>query len=351
MQMHLIIAALFAVIVIIAFYEDYLKEIHKFAILTGIVVFMIILATTKSITNTADAPIYEELFYNNDNPIFVIATEPTYIQLSRLVIALGGTVVSMFFIYAVITIPAKMRMLYTMTPYIFSALIIYIPYYFEVHDMIQIRAAAAATFLLFFIYHICKKNYLYATLFLVCATLFHYSAIVYLPFLFIGNRQLSETGRIIVAVLVPICFVMYLLKIDWFSLLPSALLWGKLEVYKESTEKGEWEEFLPLYINIYYLAKCVVLYICLYYYDVIVKNNRLAPILINLFAISICFLSSMATIPVVASRISDMFGIVDCIVFTLCMYVIAPQYLVRIGITIAGFFVLIYNMTNTEYFL
>ena len=275
--MHLIIAALFAVIVIIAFYEDYLKEIHKFAILTGIVVFMIVLATTKSITNTADAPIYEELFYNNDNPIFVIATEPTYIQLSRLVIALGGTVVSMFFIYAVITIPAKMRMLYTMTPYIFSALIIYIPYYFEVHDMIQIRAAAAATFLLFFIYHICKKNYLYATLFLVCATLFHYSAIVYLPFLFIGNKQLSETGRIIVAVLVPICFVMYLLKIDWFSLLPSALLWGKLEVYKESTEKGEWEEFLPLYINIYYLAKCVVLYICLYYYDVIVKNNRLAP--------------------------------------------------------------------------
>ena len=132
---------------------------------------------------------------------------------------------------------------------------------------------------------------------------------------------------------------------------PSALLWGKLEVYKESTEKGEWEEFLPLYINIYYLSKCVVLYICLYYYDVIVKNNRLAPILINLFAISICFLSSMATIPVVASRISDMFGIVDCIVFTLCMYVIAPQYLVRIGITIAGFFVLIYNMTNTEYFL
>ncbi len=348
--MHLTIAVFFAVTVIIAFFEDYLKEIHKFAILAAYAVFMILLATTKSITNTADAIDYETLFYNNDDPLMVIATEPTYIQLSRLVLALGGSVVTMFFIYAVITIPAKLKILYKLTPFVFTALILYIPVYFEVHDMIQIRAAAAATFLLFCIYQIYKKNLLYATLYLICATLFHYSAIVYLPFLFIGNRQLNKYGRITIAILVPVCFMMYLLKLDWFSLIPESLVWGKINLYKEMTDTGEWQELFPLYYHLYFLIRCAVLYLCLYYYDTIVKNQPIAPLLINIYTTSICFLTSMSTIPVIAGRISDMFGIIDCIVFTFCFYIIAPRYLVRIGITLTGIYMLIYNMLFTEYF-
>lgn len=351
MEMHLIIATLFAVTVIIAFCEDYLKESHKIAILAAYVVFMIVLATTKSIAHTADALDYEELFYDNDNPLMELATEPTYIQLSRLVLALGGTIVAIFFIYAVITIPAKMKILYRMTtPFIFTALVIYIPVYFEVHDMIQIRAAAAAMFLLFCVFYTSRRQYLYATLFLIAATLFHYSAIVYLPFLFVGNRQLGRTSRIVVAALVPFCFLMYMLKLDWFSLIPEPLVWGKINVYKEASEKGEWQDLAPLYMNLYYLAKCALLYLCLYYYNTIVRQNTLAPILINLLATSICFLSSMATIPVIAGRISDMFGIIDCIAFTFLFYVISPRYLVRAGITLVGLYMLIYNMIFTEYF-
>jgi hypothetical protein len=144
--------------------------------------------------------------------------------------------------------------------------------------------------------------------------------------------------------------MMYLLKLDWFSLIPEPLWWGKLAIYKESTEKGEWMELSPLYKNLYYMAKCVVLYLCLYYYDTIVKNNPYAPIIINLFAISICFLSSMATIPVIGSRISDLFGIIDCIAFTFCFYIITPRYIVRAGVTIAGLYMLLYNMIYSEYF-
>ncbi len=348
--MHLIIAALFAVTVIIAFFEDYLKEIHKYAILAVYAVIMILLATTKSITNTADALDYEVLFYNNDDPLTVIATEPTYIQISRLVLALGGNIVALFFIYAVITIPAKLKALYSLTPYIFTALILYIPVYFEVHDMIQIRAAAAATFLLFCIYQIYQKHHLAATLYLVVATLFHYSAIVYLPFLFIGNRQLNKYGRIAVACLVPICFMMYLLKMDWFSLIPESLVWGKINLYKEMSETGEWQELYPLYYHLYFLIRCGVLYLCLYYYDTIVKHQPIAPLLINIYATSICFLTSMSTIPVIAGRISDMYGIIDCIVFTFLFYIISPKYLVKIGITLTGIYMLIYNILFTDYF-
>lgn len=319
-------------------------------ILAVYVLVMVFLATTKSIELTADAPEYERMFMLNDNVLIELTTEPSFIYLSRIVQALGGSIVTMFFIYAIVTIPAKMKMLYNLTPYIFTALIIYIPVYFEVHDMIQIRAAAAAMFLLWFIFFIVQKKYIPSVLLLICATLCHYSAIVYLPFLFIANRQLGYYGRIIIATLVPFCFAMYLLKLDWFSLIPDFLVWGKIDVYKESTEKGTWDDLSPLYLNIYFIAKCAVLYLCLYYYDFLVKKNPFAPILINLLAVSICFLTSMATIPVIASRISDMFGIVDCIVFTFCLYIVSPQWIARTAISVAGLYMLIWNMFMTEYF-
>ena len=349
--MHFIIAIMFAITVFLAFIEDYLQELQKLAVLAVYVVFMVLLASTKSIENTADATGYEEMFLHNDNLLLEISTEPTFIYLSRIILAFGGTVSTLFFVYAVITIPAKMKALYSLTPYIFTALVIYIPIYFEVHDMIQIRAAAAAMFFLTSLRPIAEKRYWKASLLIACSILFHYSAVAYLPILLLGNRRLSPAWRIVVACLLPVTFAMYLLKLDLFSFIPSALVGGKLDFYREASASGEWDELSPPYLNLYFLAKCLVLYLCLYYYDYIVERNPLAPLLINLFATSICFLLSMATIPVIAGRVSDMFGVVDGIVFTFCLYIISPKYIVRTGITIAALFMLVYNILYTEYFI
>ena len=161
--MHLLISGLFAVTVVMAFLEDYLKELHKIVILAVLATLMIVLATTKSIDHTADGTIYEHIFYNNDEILTQLTTEPTFLWLSRLVLALGGGLIWMFLIYALIAIPTKMKVLYGMTPYIFTALIIYIPIYFELHDMIQIRAAAACAFLLAALQPLADKRYWTAT--------------------------------------------------------------------------------------------------------------------------------------------------------------------------------------------
>ena len=76
----------------------------------------------------------------------------------------------------------------------------------------------------------------------------------------------------------------------------------------------------------------------------------MAPLLINLFAASTLFLTSMATIPVIASRISDMYGIIDCIVFTFLLYLVVPQYWAKIAITVIGSYMIVYNILFTEYF-
>ena len=352
MQMHLIIIIIFAITALLAFFEDYLKERDKIMILVGYVFIFVFLASTKSIENTADALAYEDRFYNTDNIVYRLTTEPTFTLLSDLVLAFGGTIVAIFFIYAVLSIPAKMAILYKMTPYIYTALLIYIPVYFELHDMIQIRVAVAAMFLLASLLLLSQKRYLWASLLMLAGILFHYSAIVYLPFILIGNRKISLTEKILIGGLLPVCFALYLLKLDLLSVIPSILpvLDYKIQGYRESSDKGGWNELYPLYANLYYLSKCAMLYLCLFYYEYIVSKHRMAPILIRLFAASTMFLPAMATLPVIASRVSDLYGIVDCIVFTFLLYLIEPKYWARIAIVVIGMYMIVFNILFTEYF-
>jgi hypothetical protein len=347
--MYLLISGLFAVTVVMAFLEDYLKEIHKIVILAVLATLMVLLATTKSIDHTADGTIYEHIFYNNDEILTQLTTEPTFLWLSRLVLALGGGLIWMFLIYALIAIPTKLKALYGMTPYIFTALIIYIPIYYELHDLIQIRAAAACAFLLLALNPLSNKRYWTATLLMIIAILFHYSSVVFIPFLFIGNRQLGYNSRLVVACVIPVCFVIYLMGKDLFSLIPSSILGGKLDYYQKTSEKGEWEMAL-LYKNVYFMLKVAMMYLCLYFYNHIVENNRLAPLLLNLFLASILSPMLFSTIPVIASRVSDMYGIIDCIVFTFALYLFSPRYLARFGILIIGIYMLIYHMMSDDYF-
>lgn len=345
----MLISGLFAVTVVMAFLEDYLKEIHKIVILAVLATLMVLLATTKSIDHTADGTIYEHIFYNNDEILTQLTTEPTFLWLSRLVLALGGGLIWMFLIYALIAIPTKLKALYGMTPYIFTALIIYIPIYYELHDLIQIRAAAACAFLLLALNPLSNKRYWTATLLMIIAILFHYSSVVFIPFLFIGNRQLGYNSRLVVACVIPACFVIYLMGKDLFSLIPSSILGGKLDYYQKTSEKGEWEMAL-LYKNVYFMLKVAMMYLCLYFYNHIVENNRLAPLLLNLFLASILSPMLFSTIPVIASRVSDMYGIIDCIVFTFALYLFSPRYLARFGILIIGIYMLIYHMMSDDYF-
>ena len=350
MVIHFSVAILFAITVFLALAEERLKDTHKLIILAGYAMVMILLATTKSVENTADALNYEEMFLYNDDVLTELATEPTYIYLSRLVLALGGGLPVVFFVYALISSPVKLRAISRITPYTFTALLIYLPVYFELQDMIQIRTGAAAAFLMTSLIPLSEGRRWRAALLMVCAFFFHYSSLVYFPFLLLGNRQLGLAGRIVVAALLPVCFAMYFLKMDLFSLIPSSLVDGKLDFYKSSSEEGQWNEILTPTKNLYFLAKCSMLYFCLYFYDPIVKQQRMAPLLINLFAMSIFFMLTMATVPVVGSRISDLYGIIDCVVFTFLLYIISPAYVARSAIALLGLYMLVYNMLFTEYF-
>lgn len=350
MLMHLTIVMLFIITATLSFFEERIQERDKIIILSAYVFFMIFLATTKDIEHTADALTYNTYFLRNDHFFFVLILEPTFIYLSRFVLALGGTVVAMFFIYASISIPSKIWTLSRLTPYIFTALLIYIPVYFELHDMIQIRVAAAGGFLMLSLIPITQKRYLLASILILCGISFHYSSGIYLPFLFIGNRKFNRIIRILLAIILSLLIVVNLLKSDLLSLLPSSLMQGRVDFYKEATEKGNFgTEFSPFYM-IYVWIKSILLYLILYYYDLIAEKNRYAPLLISLFTASIFLVYSLSSLPVISGRLSELYGIIDGIVFTFLIYIIQPAYAAKAIIVAVGGYMILYAMLFTEYF-
>ena len=346
--MDILILSIFAIVVVLSFLEDYMPSWQKLLILFTLGIAMICISTFKPMTTT-DAKSYEYYFYNNDDIIIETATEPTYIQLSRLVLSFGGGVIVMFFIYAALAVPLKLTAFWKITPYVFTALLAYVGIYYPRQDVVAIRCGVAAAFLLWALVPLAKRKYFLATVLTFVATMFHYSSLAFLPILFVGNMQVGKFWKYLLGAAIPICLALYMVGISAVSLIPAAIIEGKLDIYKEMSESGGWEEYIP-YKQLTFLTEFVLLYIFIFYYETIKKHCIYAPILIKILVMKMGILIMFAKIPVLGGRLDDLFGIFTAISLTCCMYCIKPQYVVRIGICVFSLSYYIIYMLSHSYF-
>lgn len=346
--MDILILSIFAIVVVMSFLEDYMPSWEKLLILFTLGIAMICISTFKPMTTT-DAKSYEYYYYYNDDIIVETATEPTFIYLSRFFLSYGFEVIAMFFVYAILAIPLKLSALWKTTPYVFTALIVYMGIYYPLHDVIQIRCGVATAFLLWALVPLAKRKYLLATVLTFVATMFHYSSLAFLPILFVGNMQVGKFWKYLLGAAIPICLALYMVGISAVSLIPAAIIEGKLDIYKEMSEAGGWAEYIP-YKQVTFLAEFVLLYVFLFFYDTIEKHCVYAPILIKILALEMGCLVMFAEIPVLGGRLHDLFGVFNTLAFTCCLYCIKPKYVAKIGICIFSLSYYLIQMFNHTYF-
>lgn len=346
--MDFLILSIFAIVVVLSFLEDYMPSWQKMLILITLGIALICISTFKPMT-VSDARSYEYYFLYNDDPIIEIATEPTFIHLSRLVLALGGEVIVIFFVYALLAIPLKLSAIWKTTPYVFTAMIVYIGIYYPMHDVVQIRCGVAAAFLLWALVPLAKRMYGTAFLLTIVATLFHYSSLAFMPILLVGNMRVDKYWRYFLGAIIPICLVLYVMGMGAISLIPNSIIEGKLDIYKEMSEIGEWEEYIP-YKQVTFLAEFVLLYVFLFFYDTIERHCIYAPIFVKILVLEMFFLTMFAEIPVLGGRLHDLFGIFNAVAFTCCLYCVKPRYVARIGITIFALGHYLIQMFDHMYF-
>lgn len=348
--MFVVASFLFIVSVALSFIEERMSSKEKVISLIGMVLVMVTYATSKDQETTADVYAYLNYFQNNDDPLYEVMTEPTYIYLSRFLISVGANFTVLLFIYAIITIPLKIAMLYKMTPNVFTALAIYIPVYYLLQDVIQIRAGAAAAFLMLSMYLVSNRKYPYAWGAFFIGVLFHYSALSFFPILLWGNRKLNIYMRCFLAFLVVFSVIVYIKGEDLLSILPSYIMEGKLDLYKDAAETGSaFSEALAIYADHYLMAKVLLLVLCLFFYNTIVSEFKYVNICLVMLTASVFMYISINKIPVIAGRIGDLYGMADAIVFTFCLSFVKPTWITKCGIGCVGLYKLVYTYLFAEY--
>ncbi|MBO5592084.1 MAG: EpsG family protein [Prevotella sp.] len=346
--MDILILSIFAIVVVLSLMEDHMPAWQKLILLFSIAIALICISTFKPMT-TADAANYEKFFYFHDNILIETMTEPTYIYLSRLYLSLGFGVIAMFLTYALIAIPIKLTLLWKLTPFVFTAMIVYVGIYYPMQDVVQIRCGVATAFLFWTIIPLEKRQYFKAAALLIVAALFHYSSLAFLPILFVGNMEIGKYWKWILGLSIPICILLYIAGFGAFSLIPGEAIEGKLDHYREVSETGADVKYVP-YKQIAFMAEFIMLYIFIFFYDTIHRHCRYAPILIKVLALEMGFLILFADIEVLGKRLHDLFGIFNTLSFTCLLYIIRPRYVARIGLAAFCLTHYIVHMINEIYF-
>lgn len=250
---------------------------------------------------------------------FTVLIEPTFILISKV----SPTESIMFFIYALLGVSLKFIAIRRITELWFLSLSIYLSYFFILHEMTQIRVGIASGILLLSIKPLYERQFKAFLFYVIIAMLFHASAIIMLLLWFFTDKPQILFLRLAI----PIAYFVYFLKIDFFRLIPIPLFQSKIDAYIALQEIGNEMASKINVFNILSLFKIGIFYILLLRSSVLQEMNKYALLLLKIQALSIAALPFFSQMPVIAFRISELFGVVEIINIPMLIYLFKPKLL------------------------
>lgn len=304
------------------------RQNDHFTILLVISVFVAIASCLINKEELPDYGQYISYFQIADSDI--ISLEPTFIFISYLVrILFNGDIFWGFACYLFLGILVKTFAIRRLTNLCFLSFAFYIASYWIYHEMIQIRAGVAAAFFLMALRPLYERNLKKFLLYSFIAILFHYSAILILPLWFVNGKL---KGKTFYTCLIPCCMVLYLFHIDLIAivrLLPIPYIQNKLDTYTMIAQMGSDRgmitaaEYNPFIL--WYLLKALIAILMWFFIKRISVYNRYAILLLKIYTIGIALLWCFSSIPVAATRCSELLSIVQIILIPLFAYVVKQR--------------------------
>lgn len=333
------ITLIFIVFVLVAafsFIEDNATD-YKDIVYIGIMFLLICIAGFRPIGCDNDSLNYEYFYFNADSEEVATFVEKSYIWLSLLFHKVFDfdSVRPLLLLYAILGVSLKIAAIRRYSDIWFCCILIYMGYYFILHDMTQIRASIASGIFLLSLKPLVEKRR-WTFFFMMCVALFfHYSALVLFPLIFMGNSELKKIHRILLATLVPVGYIIYFLHIDIITAIPLPYIGDKIEIYKDLNEKGILGDEINVF-NMVFLVEILIYFFLLIKYELIVEYNKYLPIMLKIMGFSIFSFLLFSSLPVLAFRTHELYGIVDIILFTNIYYVIRPRWISNIVVLIIG---------------
>ena len=330
------ILLLFAVSAFISFFEEKLGT-FKWFVYAFIGLMLIILAAIRPIGIDNDSLVYEDYFFHYDNPLYEMTVEYSYRWLSSLFYVMFKDVHSVFLFYAILGVSLKLFAFRKLTSKPFLALAIYICTYYILHEFTQIRVGVSSGILLFVIILLENDQRMKALGLILIAMVFHYSSAMLLPLLFFSNEEMTEREKKFYLALIPLGYIFCFLHIE-LTTLPIPYIADKLESYQEMKEQGFLDEVNVF--NLVYLVKIAMFFYLVSFYDIIKEHNKFLPIMVKMESISLFSFSALSSLPVLSFRVSELFGIVEIVLFANIFYTIRSCWLSKIVVLGIGFVLL-----------
>ena len=318
--MIFIIFFLFCLIMSVAFIEERLDSSIKLLLLILVGGGMALVAGFRPSDIDHDYSNYVNLY----NSSYDITTEISFVLLSYLVYYVFDNVVFLFLIYAILALSLQILSIRRLTDLCFLSLLVYLSNYYLLHGMNQIRVGVASGFFLFALQYLRTGDRFRYLLCIFCATCFHYTAGILVCFVFFSNEIFKKWQYIFYASIIPFCYLIYFLKMNFLLMLPIPYIEEKMEIYRSLQEQGLWDEINVF--NLVFLVKIAITYFLLWKCELITRFNPFVVIFLKVEILSLAAFILFYNLPVFAFRLSELLGVVEVILFPLLYYTIKPDY-------------------------
>lgn len=346
--MLIIVLVVILALAVISLFSENLPESYHNYILWGTIIVLVIICMARPGSYVSDYLNYERYFYSFNSIKTRLTVEPTFLWISEKVYFAGGTLRNVIYIYALLSVPLKLyavRKLTTNTIYIL-AIMVYASNYFMLHDCEQIRIAVALAFGMYAIYLKCEGNYWWIALVLI-GTCFHSTLAVLIVPLILCPKILGKWWKIVLCASIPICIILWLLHINIITVLPIPYVETRLKMYELAIANGKHPDVRV--INVMVLFRIALFYYVVYYYDNIYQHLKCLPLLLFCDALSIAAWFSLATMSVIAVRISQLYGFVGIILFASIYYTIRPNWAGKVSVILIALYFFAQNYAYNQF--
>jgi len=319
------IIIVFFITAMLPYLEEYMGK-YKLPIYMTLCAVLILVAGLREIGIDPDSENYELVYRTYYNDSSLESKEYSFIYLAMLLnqITPDAHAILLFYAFFAVTLHFfAFRQL--MSDYWFLPVLVYVSFYFEMHEMIQIRTGALSAMFLLSIKPLAEGRRLLAAVLIAFGCLFHVSGLALFPLLFLSNKPMSSLQRWIWAMVIPVGYLIYFAGAIIQMQTDIPFIGDKLMRYQFAEDTGKGVVSVQVF-NYIQLFAILAFYYLLYFYDTISDNNKYFPLLMKIFAIGVSAYAALAFLPVLSDRFGYQLKMVNIILYACILYTIKPKW-------------------------
>lgn len=259
-----------------------------------------------------------------------LSMEVTFKIFAKLVYAIGNNVTVLFFIYALISVSIKAKIIKNTATFPLLSWLIYISCWYILHDMYQIRVGASIAFFLLSLPYLQEKQTKKYILCALISVLFHTQSLILFPLYFIANKKIDGKTVFIYECILIISYLFYFLHLDILSIILQILTKfniprvEQLRYYYAISQNGNFNlgkvnAFSPIVIIRLFLTVFL-----LHSYKNL-NNKPLYPVCIRISMVSFAIRMFFYAIPVIAMRVYEYLSVVEIFLLPLLLFVVKEK--------------------------